>query len=489
VIHPPLPRRPTIYEINTAVWLNELDVDLSGVPGPVWDALAQLPVDAVWLMGVWQRSPAGLAIALSSADVEAGNRSALPDLRMQDTIGSPYCVCDYVVEQRLGGPEGLAKARQELAARGVGLVLDFVPNHVAPDHGWTETNPEYFIHGNRADLEARPHRFIETPGGVLAAASAPDAEPWADVVQLNAFCSGLRHASVDVLRAIADQCDGVRCDMAMLVTNDVFGRTWGERAGPMPPADYWPTVIPAVHDTHPDLSFIAEVYWGMESTLHEQGFQLCYDKGLHDRLADGTAASIREHLESEVPHQERLVRFIENHDEPRAASSFPPGRARAAAVTMSTLEGARLYHDGQIEGLRTSLPLFVTRRPREPADADAQIFYTRLLRAVAQPDLRNGTWQLCDCTGWPGNDSAEQLLAWCWTAPAARRLVVVNFAARPCEGRVHLPWLDLAGRTWPLDDAMTGERFRRDGDELHAEGLYVRLDPWGSHILTLEPPR
>jgi hypothetical protein len=484
-----LARRPTIYEINTIVWLNELDVDLGGVAPETWDTLAALSLDAIWLMGVWQRSSAGLAIALDGEDVEAANRNALPDLHVEDNIGSPYCIRDYVVDERLGGPDGLAKARAELAARGVALILDFVPNHVAPDHPWTQTNPEYFIHGTHEDLAAHPHRFVPTPAGVLAAGAAPDSEPWQDVVQLNAFSSGFRDASIDSLRAIADQCDGVRCDMAMLAANGVFARTWRERAGPTPEADYWPTVIPAVHATHPDLAFIAEVYWDMESTLHEQGFELCYDKTLHDHLAHGTGASIRAHLESDSSYQQRLVHFIENHDEPRAASTLPAGRARAAAVTMSTLGGARLYHDGQLEGRRSIQPLFVTRRPREPADGDLQSFYLRLLRTVTQPDLRDGTWQLCECTGWPGNDCTDQLLAWCWTAPAARRLVVVNFADTPSQGRVRLPWQDLAGRSWPLDDAMTGTRFQRDGDELHDQGVYVSLDPWGSHILTFEMPR
>ena len=86
-----------------------------------WDALAALRVDAVWLMGVWARSPAGLAIALTNPDVDAGNRAALGDLRPEDVIGSPYCVRDYVVDDRFGGPSGLAAARAELAARGLGL--------------------------------------------------------------------------------------------------------------------------------------------------------------------------------------------------------------------------------------------------------------------------------------------------------------------------------------------------------------------------------
>src|SRR6478672_8957440 len=138
-----LPSRPTVYEINTAVWLERLGrglgrtLALDEVPGEEWDAIAALPVDAVWLMGVWARSPAGLEIARADPGLDAGNRAALPDLRDGDVIGSPYCVRDYVVDDRFGGRAALAAARAALRARGLGLILDYVPNHVAPDNPWT----------------------------------------------------------------------------------------------------------------------------------------------------------------------------------------------------------------------------------------------------------------------------------------------------------------------------------------------------------------
>ena len=142
-----LPHRPTIYEINTAVWLERLGrgpgraLRLDEVPGSYWDSVASLPVDAVWLMGVWERSPAGLQIALSNPELDSGNRAALPDLRPEDVIGSPYCVRDYEVDARFGGPDALAAAREQLASRGLGLILDYVPNHVAPDHLWLVDRP------------------------------------------------------------------------------------------------------------------------------------------------------------------------------------------------------------------------------------------------------------------------------------------------------------------------------------------------------------
>jgi hypothetical protein len=482
--------RPTIYEINTAVWLERLGrpsdrtIMLDEVPSAVWDRVAELPVDAVWLMGVWERSPAGLRIALSNPEIDSGNKAALPDLRAEDVIGSPYCVRDYMVDQRFGGPDALAAARQELAKRGLGLILDYVPNHVAPDHPWATDRPELFIQGTQQDLAEHPQAFLASDGHVLANGRDPYFPPWPDVVQLNAYSPALREAVVETLRAISEQCDGLRCDMAMLMTNEVFGRTWGDRAGAAPAQDYWPTVIGAVRQSHPELLFMAEAYWDMEWTLQQQGFDLCYDKRLYDRLVHDPPESVRGHLQADAGYQERLIRFIENHDEPRAAATFGPGQERAAAVVISTLEGARLYHDGQLEGMHTHIPVFLGRGPDEPPDKELRSFYERLLRAVADSHLHDGEWQLCECTGWPDNDSYRRLVSWCWSTTGGRELVVVNLSDSPAEARVHIPWGDVSGRTWSLRDRLGGQTFDRDGSQLADEGLYVGLGPWASHFLT-----
>jgi len=486
-----VPARPTIYEINTAVWLERLGRDrghpleLGAVPEAQWDALAALPVDVVWLMGVWQRSPAGLRIALEDASVREANATALPDLRAGDVIGSPYCVRDYVVDARFGGPDGLAAAREHLAARGVALILDYVPNHVAPDHPWTTTRPECLLAGTADDLARKPGAYLRTAAGVFAKGRDPYFPPWPDVVQLNAFSPALRDAAARTLIAIGEQCDGLRCDMAMLMTTDVFLRTWGQRAGPAPAEEYWPSLIARAKGAHPDLLFMAEAYWDMEWTLQQQGFDLCYDKRLYDRLAHDPAESVRGHLRADAAYQERLLRFIENHDEPRAAATFGAQQARAAAVVMSTLQGARLYHDGQLDGRRARIPVFLGRGPDEQPDGDLRAFYERLLQAVADSSLRDGDWRLCECSGWPDDDSYRRLVAWCWSSGRSRHLVVVNLSPAPAHARVHLPWGDLAGQAWTLTDRLDGQRFERDGDALVADGLYVGLEPWRSHFLAL----
>ena len=431
---------PFIYEINTWPWLSDLSaaadspVDLSSVPGERWDAIADMGFDAVWLMGVWERSPAGVAVALSNEGLIAEFRTALPDWQPADVVGSPYCVRSYDVDPRLGGAAGLAVARAALADRGLALILDFVPNHVAPDHLWTSTHPEYFVHGSRDELRADPHSFLEIGATVLANGRDPYFPAWPDVVQLNAFSPALRRTLTSTLRGVADQCDGVRCDMAMLLMNDVFAATWGDRVGDRPTEDFWPEVIGAVRDTHPDFTFIAEAYWDLEWALQQQGFDYCYDKRLYDRLVDGDGASVRRHLGADGRFQDGLVRFVENHDEPRAAAVFDAGRRHAVTVAALTQTGARVVHHGQLEGRRVQLPVFLGRSPREDDDAAAAAFHRRLLTTLRDETFRTGTWALCET-----DDASADLVSWCWDG-AQRWLVTVNLGATPASGRVRPPW-------------------------------------------------
>jgi len=471
------PRHPVIYEINTWAWLTDLSrkhnraVNLGTVPDSEWDAITSRGFDAVWFMGVWERSPGGIDISMRSEGLLGDFRRALPDFSPQDNVGSPYCVRRYVVDEHLGGQKGLATARRQLAQRGLRLILDFVPNHVAPDHPWVGSHPEYFIQGSADDARNDPASFVAVGDKVFACGRDPYFPAWADVLQLNAFDPGLRQVVIKTISEIADQCDGIRCDMAMLLLNGIFGRTWAGRAGATPADEYWTTVIPAIRGKHTEFRFIAEAYWDTEWQLRQQGFDFCYDKKLYDRMEHGPAENVRQHLLADLSYQEGMVRFIENHDEPRAAVTFPDGKGRAAAAAILTLPGARLLHEGQFEGWQVRLPVFLSRRPAEPVDHDLAAFYGRLLKATNQDLFRDGDWRLCERSGWPDNQSYQNLLAWCWVKDNERALIVVNYGPAPAQGRVRLPWDDLRYRRWRLDDRVSGDVYDRDGIDMREGGL------------------
>ncbi len=486
-------KHPVVYEINSWVWLAELSqkyqrtVNLATVPEQEWEAIASYGFDAVWFMGVWERSPAGIEVSMRNKGLLEDFRRALPDFSAEDNAGSPYCVRRYVVDERLGGPAGLAAAREMLAKRGLRLILDFVPNHVAPDHPWASKHPEYFIQGDDEDLRKDPASFIAVRGRVLACGRDPFFPAWPDVLQLNAFNPGLRSAIAETVQQIAEQCDGVRCDMAMLMMSDVFERTWGSRAGARPTEDYWNSLIPAVRSRHPEFRFLAEAYWDLEWALQQQGFDFCYDKKLYDRMEHGDAEKVRLHLLADMAYQHGLVRFLENHDEPRAAATFASDKARAGAVTLLTLPGAKLLHEGQFEGRSVRLPVFLSRRPDESPDQDLQAFYQRLLTETARDVFRNGRWQLCDRSGWPDNPSHLNIVSWCWELGGERHLIVVNFSGTPSQAVIRMPWEDLRARVWRLSEMLSTESYERRGDDLADSGLFVSLGPWQWHFFRLDP--
>ena len=481
------PDQPVILEINTWVWLEELrrtagsQLDLGSVPAAVWDATVPEGVDAVWLMGVWERSPAGTAIALEHPGLRADVEAALPDATDADIVGSPYCIRRYTVDEALGGDTGLAAARGALARRGIRLLVDYVPNHVARDHPWVTEHPSYLVHGTPQDLAGDPESFAEIGGEVVALGRDPYFPAWTDVVQLNAFDPGLRAATASELRHIAERADGVRCDMAMLLLNEVFARTWGDRVGPPPAEDFWPGIIASVRAAHPDFLFASEAYWDLQAVLLEQGFDYCYDKHLADILVRLDPAALREHLRADLGYQRQLVRFLENHDEPRAASVILPEALEATAVAVATLPGALLLYEGQLEGRRTRPPVQLGRRPTEPLDGQLRQFWDRLLVSVA--DARQGDWTLVDVEGWADNPSWEALVAWRRVLGGVTTVVVLNLGEQPAQGRIRDVLAPAVSSAVTLVDPLSGARYERDGDDLATDGLYVELAGWGYHML------
>jgi hypothetical protein len=271
--------------------------------------------------------------------------------------------------------------------------------------------------------------------------------------------------------------------MAMLVLPDVFERTWGMRAEP-----FWPKAIGSVQRKHQNFQFMAEVYWDLEWTMLQQGFNYAYDKRLYDRLREGHARPVREHLHSGLDYQNKLARFLENHDEPRAAASFPPENHEAAAIVTFLSPGLRFFHQGQFEGRRKRISPHLVRGPEEPTDQKLKQFYDRLLAALREPIVRNGDWQLLQCVpAWEGNWTWDCFLAFAWQgADEDRLLVTVNYAPNQSQCYVNLPFVDLAGRQWRLQDLLGDAHHDRAGSDLESRGLYLDMAPWRYHLFSVQ---
>jgi glycosidase len=365
-------------------------------------------------------------------------------------------------------------------------MLDFVPNHVAPDHRWVDEHPDYFVHGGENDLARAPQNYCraQTKNGavVLAYGRDPYFDGWPDTLQLNYGNPELQQAMIGELERIAGQCDGVRCDMAMLVLPDVFESTWGIRADL-----FWPKATEFVRRKHPNFQFMAEVYWGLEWTMLQQGFDYAYDKRLYDRLRDGHVRPVREHFHAALNYQNKLTRFLENHDEPRAAATFSPEVHEAAAVITFLSPGLRFFHQGQFEGRRKRISPHLVRAPDESVDDRLKQFYDRLLAALRRSVIRDGQWQLLECkSAWDGNWTSDCFLVFGWQNAGGERLVVaVNYAGNQSQCYLRLPFSDLRDRRWQLRDLLGDAQYDRDGNGLEARGLYLDMPAWAYHMLSL----
>jgi glycosidase len=487
-----LPRYPLLYQVNTRVWLRGLSerlgraATLDDIPDAELDRLAEVGFDWIWFLSVWQTGAAGQRISRSNPEWRKEFQETLLDLREEDIPGSGFAITDYSVHASLGGDAALARLRERLGQRGLRLMLDFVPNHMALDHPWVEDHPDYFIGGSELDLARAPHNYTRVnrkEGDLLLAHGRDPFFPgWPDTLQLNYGNAATQDAMVGQLLKIADQCDGVRCDMAMLILPEIFERTWGIRAQP-----FWPRATQVVRREVPNFTFLAEVYWDLEWTMQQQGFDYAYDKRLYDRLRDGNARPVREHFRAELDYQEKLARFLENHDEPRAAAAFTADAHEAAAVITFLSPGLRFFHQGQFRGCKKRISPHLGRGPDEPTDQELAKFYDRLLAVLRLRVVREGDWTLLDCVpAWDGNETWDSFLAFGWQHFDEKRLlVVVNYSAHQSQCYLRLPFNNLGGSEWQLQDLMSDHCYDRDGNNLQSAGLYLDVDPWQTHVFSM----
>jgi hypothetical protein len=490
---------PALYQINTRVWLRELSdrlgraATLADIPDDFLDQVAGQGFDYVWFLGLWQTGQAGRQVSLSHPEWLREFEATLPGFTEADVSGSPFAVTGYALHQDFGREADLLGLKERLKARGLKLLVDFVPNHTAPDHPWVKQHPEFYVQGSEADLERKPHNYrrVETPSGslILAYGRDPYFAGWPDTFQLNYRHPGFREAMAQELLKLAGIADGVRCDMAMLILPEIFQRTWGERSLPTdgsPPVDepFWPETIGRVKAKNPGFIFMAEVYWDLEWTLMQQGFDYCYDKSLYDRLLSRDAAAVRAHLWADMAYQNKLARFLENHDEPRAAHDFPVPVHQAAAIITYLTPGLRFFHEGQLEGRRVKVSMHLGRRPEEPVDPILEEFYGKLLACLKRSEVRDGRWQLLEVhPAWDANPTWDRFLAFAWEGEAQQRLLIaVNYGPSQGQGHVAWPFDDVKGKPVTLKDLMHEARYEWESDDLLNRGLYVDLPAWGFHV-------
>ena len=266
------------------------------MPDAELDGIATNGFELVYLLGVWQTGEAGRAISRSDPRWREEFARALPDLTEDDICGSCFAVTGYDVSPRLGGDEALARFRARLHDRGLKLILDFVPNHTAPDHPWVAEHPDYYVSGTEADIAREPQNYRRSEGGsVLAYGRDPYFDGWPDTLQLDYANPAVQEAMRGELTRVATAATGCAatwpCSSCPTCSSGRGART---------PQPFWPGAVARIKGDHPGFLFMAEVYWGREWDLQQQGFDYTYDKRLYDRLVEGDALKVRDHLRADA---------------------------------------------------------------------------------------------------------------------------------------------------------------------------------------------
>ncbi|MBA3846668.1 MAG: alpha-amylase [Planctomycetes bacterium] len=474
------------YELNVRTWRSERTAELGrpanldDLPHEFLDRLVEQGFTWLYLLGVWTTGPRSVQVSRQDQHLRHYLATVLPSFSDEDITGSPFAVQAYTVPDALGGDDALERLRSRAQSSGLSLMLDFVPNHIGLDHPWAVEHPEYCVQGDEWLLRQNPDAYVRIGGRILAHGRDPFFAPWRYTLQLDYSNDRLHEEMMKTASAVAARCDGIRCDVAMLLLPDVFANTWKRQIKP-----FWRACLERVRAEHPGTLFMAEVYWNREYELQQAGFDFTYDKILYDRLLASDAEAIRGHLRATADYQGHCVRFLENHEEQRASAKFADANHHRGALFLTGMvPGMLLCHCGQEEGRRLHNALHAARRPPENGSELHRGAYDELMHLLAEPARHDGAWRLLEPKG------GGPLIGCLWSlAQYHSLLLIVNAGWSHYTGAIDAG--PLAGRDCTLQDALVSgsQPFTIPTDQLQRGGIPVTLPPWGAQVLRISPQR
>ncbi|MBJ6726538.1 alpha-amylase family glycosyl hydrolase [Geomesophilobacter sediminis] len=413
------------------VWLGQLSRSygieihrLDQIPDQELDRLARWGFSGLWLIGIWERSPASQKIKRIGGNYEA--------------ISSAYSLYDYVIAWDLGGEEALQNLKARCAARGIRLASDMVPNHTGLYSKWVREHPDWFIQldyppypsyqYNGPDLseDGSLGLFIEdgywdkrdaavvfkhldrNSGRVRYIYHGNDgtSTPWNDTAQLNYLMPEVREAVIQTILHVARQFPIIRFDAAMTLAKKHYQRLWFPlpgHSGGVPsraehgldrpsfdevfPVEFWREVVDRVAVEAPDTLLLAEAFWLMEGYfVRTLGMHRVYNSAFMNMLKMEENAKYRQTIKNVLEFDpeilKRFVNFMNNPDERTAVEQFgKEGKYFGASVLLVTMPGLPMFGHGQIEGFHEKYGMEYRRAMwEEPVDEhlvarhEAQIF-------------------------------------------------------------------------------------------------------------------
>ena len=382
------------------VWLDQLSrshgfpiTRLDQVPDSELDRLAYRGFSGLWLIGLWERSPASQRIKQLCGNPEA--------------IASAYSLYDYEVAADLGGWEALANLRERAGHRGVRLASDMVPNHTGIYSRWVIQHPDWFVqtdyppfptyqftgedlsrdgtvclqvedgYWNKSDAAVVFKHYDRTSGRTRYIYHGNDGTsiPWNDTAQLNYLIPELREAVIQTILHVARNFPIIRFDAAMTLAKKHYQRLWfplrglgggvpsraehgmsKEEFDAVFPEEFWREVVDRVAAEAPGTLLLAEAFWMMEGYfVRTLGMHRVYNSAFMNMLKTEENAKYRTTIKNvlEFNHEilKRFVNFMNNPDEKTAVEQFgSQGKYFGACVLLSTMPGLPMFGHGQIEG-------------------------------------------------------------------------------------------------------------------------------------------
>jgi glycosidase len=474
-------KNPILYEISTRPWLFELSnkygksiTKLRDIPLEEFDYLKENGIEYVWMMGVWKLGTYGLEF-----DQKMDYSGVLPGWTKDDVIGSPYAISEYTCNPDIGTDDDLIWLREQLHSRNMKLMLDFVPNHSAVDAPTATSNPKLYIRAPEGKKDSKRY----TDSG-LAYGKDPYFDPWRDVIQWNYWEPETRKFMKDNLMTVLSFADGARCDMAHLMLNDVFGKTWAEELNAWgyskPENEFWEYAFKEVKSKYPNAIIMAEVYEDWEiKLLQELGFTYTYDKVLLDKL-EGTSYDVNDYIHYKTEeYWSRTAHFVENHDENRAVYNMGSiEKAKAAGTIAATIGGMIFMNHGQWSGLRNKLDVHLRRGADEMEDGGVKKYYQRIMQIVQDPAFTGPHYYFVyNMSGQKKDD----FVAYIREQDDSYYLVVVNYSDN--SGCANVPIYNIEGSgDHVIHEAVDDVEYIRNVDTIKKEGLIVCLNAWQSQI-------
>ncbi|WP_341867073.1 alpha-amylase family glycosyl hydrolase [Leptospira perdikensis] len=413
--------------------------------------------DEIWLMGVWKNSPKSQSIARTMPELQRSYQTVKHPIHSEDIYGSPYSIFAYSPDPLVVREKDLTKIHHMIQDLGKKLILDFVPNHMAIDSPLIEANPDLFLIADES--VSSKNAFLHPNGNEYVHGRDPYFDGWTDTIQWDFANPNVEVKHIEILKNIAKQSDGVRCDMAMLLLPNVFEKTHKRKS------NYdWSRVIKSIKEEFPNFKFYAEVYWGLEEELLSLGFDASYDKSLYDAFKSQNFDFVSENLRKK--YSPKKIQFLENHDEQRAKQQFGE-KSKSYFALLATSECTLLFHAGQELGLNKKIPVQMIQTDEEDGDVTIKEFYSRAFATIAA--RKHDSFVL-----WPDYKEFNGNSVFIKSIQSENQTEIILWNEQTFEVSGWIPFQEKIQFQVSLTDLITGDHYPQTKSE---QGIYFRLKP------------